>query len=162
MIRFVLALLVFCFTQNSLLHRFEDYPVTEVFGGAPAKPDFASNPKTKLFRSHIIEGASKEPNFAGHYRIVWWGCGSNCQTFVIVDSKSGRIFGYFGSSNGMMYRKNSRLIIVNPITPERMEDWKEGGVPDWGITTYYLWKGKNLAELDTSTAVLNLPDEIQW
>ncbi len=32
------------------------------------------------------------PNFAGHYAIVRWGCGSPCDMIAIVDLKNGRVF----------------------------------------------------------------------
>jgi hypothetical protein len=35
---------------------------------------------------------SPGPNFAGHYALVTWGCGSPCLMGAFVDLKTGRIF----------------------------------------------------------------------
>ncbi len=40
----------------------------------------------------LREGAQQGPNFAGHYTLVRWGCGSGCIEMAIVDAKSGRVF----------------------------------------------------------------------
>jgi hypothetical protein len=40
----------------------------------------------------IRQGASKGPNFAGHYTIAAWGCGSSCVSIALVDAKDGTIF----------------------------------------------------------------------
>src|SRR3954451_8378561 len=43
------------------------------------------------FRTRIREGATKGPNFAGHFTVVSWGCGSGCLSFVVVDAASGKV-----------------------------------------------------------------------
>lgn len=40
----------------------------------------------------IRQGAKAKVQFAGHYTIPQWGCGTNCVQFVIVDSVSGRVY----------------------------------------------------------------------
>ena len=50
------------------------------------------------YRTRIRKGAGGEkgevprPNFAGHYFVLRWGCGSNCQMMAIVDAKTGTIY----------------------------------------------------------------------
>jgi len=34
----------------------------------------------------------KGPNFAGHYFVVSWGCGSQCVMMAIVDAKTGVVY----------------------------------------------------------------------
>jgi hypothetical protein len=31
------------------------------------------------------------PNFAGHYRVAVWGCGSSCAMFAVINLKSGKV-----------------------------------------------------------------------
>ena len=83
--------------------RFEDYPVTEIFKGPPASPVLDSAPK-RLFRTRIRRGLKtgkgvmrdgKEqpgPNFAGHYIIVEWPCGSPCEMDAVVDAGTGQVY----------------------------------------------------------------------
>ena len=88
--------------------RFQDYPVTEAFTGAPAEPTFATT-EQRRFRTRIRNGVSKGagvwngswkdpiksagPNFAGHYYVIRWGCGSNCLMMAVVDAQNGKVHG---------------------------------------------------------------------
>jgi len=69
------------------------------------------------------------PNFAGHYVIVTWGCGSPCLMAAIVDLETGRVLPppfYHGPGHSyfqvpwafpmapaLAYRLDSRLLIAN-------------------------------------------------
>lgn len=33
------------------------------------------------------------PNFAGHYYVIRWGCGSNCLMVAVVDGRTGKVYG---------------------------------------------------------------------
>ena len=72
--------------------RFSQYAVKERFRGKPAAPDVRSHPRSRLFRTMIREGARNGPNFAGHYTLVFWGCGTGCRQMGIVDARTGRVF----------------------------------------------------------------------
>jgi hypothetical protein len=83
--------------------RFEDFPVTEIFRGAPAAP-LLITPGERLYRTRIRNGVSKgegvwrdkiqQPgvNFAGHYIIVGWMCGSPCGMMAVIDALTGRVY----------------------------------------------------------------------
>jgi hypothetical protein len=130
--------------QQAGKFRFEDYPVTEIFESTPAMPQLVT-PEERRFRTVIRQGVSKgwgvedgitgrempgaEPNFAGHYFIITWGCGSPCLMAAIVDARNGRVFpppfhhgpGHsyfqvpwaFPATPALNYRLNSRLLIAN-------------------------------------------------
>jgi hypothetical protein len=125
--------------------RFEDYPAAPAFTGKPAPPKLGAA-HHRLFRSMIRAGAAQGPNFAGHYTIALWGCGSSCGSMAVVDAKTGRVFdGPFGilGSMGLLrypddpsgqappltYRLDSRLLIVRGCP----EDDRCGAY-------YYEWK----------------------
>ena len=46
----------------------------------------------KLYRSQLRWQAAGPPNFAGHYTIARWGCGSQCGQFAIIDAKTGQVY----------------------------------------------------------------------
>lgn len=71
--------------------RFEDFRVP-VYTGKPARPDVRSHPRSQRFRTELREAAVEGPNFAGHYRLVSWGCGPVCFQWAIINLKSGRVF----------------------------------------------------------------------
>lgn len=77
--------------------------------------------------------SSLGPNFAGHYRIVTWGCGSACLELAIVDLENGRVHfpgklkrdDYQGVRDGtepFNFRKDSALLVVagSPNHRERL------------------------------------------
>jgi hypothetical protein len=83
--------------------RFEDYLVTDIFRGTPVAPQSAT-PAQRRYRTVIREGVTKGsgvfrdgkeqpgPNFAGHYIVVEWSCGSSCGMMAIVDAVTGKVF----------------------------------------------------------------------
>jgi hypothetical protein len=71
--------------------RFESYPVREVYKGRPA-PVRLDSRKARMFRSRLREDSRTGPNFAGHYTVVIWGCGTGCAQMGVVDAKTGRVY----------------------------------------------------------------------
>ncbi len=112
--------------QNRNLPQFEDYPVFGDFHGNPAKVDLSSHSYARTFRTRLRDGAKKGPNFAGHYALVCWGCGNECQMSLVIDLRTGTVYGLteppsqrpLESSRGLDFRVTSRLIIVDPPCPE--------------------------------------------
>ncbi len=106
--------------------QFEDYPVVEEFHGKPARVDLSSHPDARTFRTRLIEGAKKGPNFGGHYALIWWGCGNECQMSLLIDLHTGIVYGLaeppskrpLESSRGLEFGPTSKLLIVDPPCPE--------------------------------------------
>lgn len=71
--------------------RFDDYRVNEKFIGQPAEPRLATS-RQRSFRSKIREAAQSGANFAGHYRLATWGCGSSCVSGALIDLKTGTVY----------------------------------------------------------------------
>jgi hypothetical protein len=98
--------------------RFEDHRVAQIFKGSSAQP-ILSTPEQLRYRTRILDGVSKGdgvwnggwkhpinssgPNFAGHYFVIRWGCGSNCLMMAIVDAKTGTVHGPPLSRDGELY-----------------------------------------------------------
>lgn len=138
--------------------KFEKYPVPIRFKGKPAHVDFTHNPSARRFRTVIREGASKGPNFADHYRVVTWGCGSSCQSFAIVNSVTGKVYmPRISTCYGLICRRESNLLITDPIDSSIMEDFGND-IPSWLITRYYLWDGNKLKQIDSSKSVIDIED----
>ncbi|WP_340074086.1 hypothetical protein [Leptobacterium sp. I13] len=91
---------------------FDDYKVP-VYEGELADPDFGTNPWASMFSSRIEEACKGGINFAGHYTLAMWGCGTSCQQAMIVDRKTGKIYDAVTTSFGIDYRKDSKLLISN-------------------------------------------------
>jgi hypothetical protein len=71
--------------------RFEDYPVTEIWNQPPAALKLQT-PSERMFETRLKDAAKEPPNFSGHYRVVFWGCGSNCSAGALVDLQAGTVF----------------------------------------------------------------------
>jgi hypothetical protein len=69
---------------------FSDYPVQRIYRGKPAPPILSKDQRT--FQTMIRRGATSPVQFAGHYTVPIWGCGSGCSQFAIVDSITGRVY----------------------------------------------------------------------
>jgi hypothetical protein len=71
--------------------RFGDYPVKEVYRGRIA-PVVLDTKRARMFRSRLREDSRAGVNFAGHYTVVFWGCGTGCAQVAVVDAKTGRVY----------------------------------------------------------------------
>jgi hypothetical protein len=113
--------------------RFDDFRVEAVAQGRPVPVDFGRHPLARRYRTVLSGGARKGPNFAGHFTVIGWGCGSSCVQFAVVDARNGTVFfpqGFASVSGvrvnsegfepdassggywGLRYRIDSRLLIV--------------------------------------------------
>ncbi len=122
------------FAQDKPLPKFEDFKVAEVFKGTPAEP-ILTTPRQHQYRSMIRLGAKSRYAFAGHFKVVGWGCGSSCAGFAVVDSKTGHVFDtpfeyyewnrlleykdYGPMMEDLSFRVDSRLLIVRGCPEEK-------------------------------------------
>lgn len=97
----------------------------------PADQQFRKQDKEALSRA-----LSTEANFAGRYRIVEWGCGTECQTGAIIELKTGKLVMLPTSEWGRLYRPDSRLLVENP--PSDAEGSKHR--PEYALPVYHLWQ----------------------
>lgn len=69
---------------------FSDYPITEHYTGPTTKPILAKK-QDKEFRTKLQAAARQGPNFAGHYIVTTFGCGSSCVMGAIINAKNGMV-----------------------------------------------------------------------
>jgi hypothetical protein len=131
--------------RSEKLPRCEDFAVTNVFKGKPAVVNLSSHPQARRYRTVLRQQAAEGPDFAGHYKIVIWGCGTSCAAFAIVDSQSGQVYfppelpfvtytDWHGDDFGLRFRIDSRLLVLHG-TPQ--EESRVG-------TFYYVWQTNTL------------------
>jgi hypothetical protein len=138
--------------RKQTMPRFEAYPARNVFRGTPASVDLSSAEGAREFRTMLRQGAAAGPNFAGHYTVVVWGCGSPCQSFAIVDARTGRVtWGPESLTVRAGYRLDSELLIADPL-----EHWMDAygshavdAIGGYAASTYYRWDGRRLVPLDS-------------
>jgi hypothetical protein len=133
--------------------RFKDYAVP-VYTGKAARPAVRADKRSWLFRSELREAAVEGVNFAGHYRLTSWGCGTACFQWAIIDVKSRQVFHpanlastehqyveeslYEGGIQAVHLRPDSRLLVViGGINEDPMQR---------GIS-WFVWDGKHLKRI---------------
>lgn len=102
----------------------------------------------RMFRTRIRQAVRKGPNFAGHYTIASWGCGSSCVSFALADRTTGRVYDgpfrilgyaipyqYEGGWQELEYRLDSSLIIVRgcPEDADCATYYFEWAPPKWKL-----------------------------
>jgi len=103
--------------QNPPFYPFARYPAEPLYKGKPVAPKLIT-PTQRQFRTVLRKGRGKGPNFAGHYTVVEWGCGSNCVSFTVVDAVNGKVYDTdMPPLNdeypcGLLYKLESRLFVV--------------------------------------------------
>jgi hypothetical protein len=129
---------------------FTDFKVTHVYHGAPAPPKLTTA-RQRTFRTMIRDGAKQKVEFAGHYTVPKWGCGTSCVSFAIADSISGKVYdtpfeavselpgAWFDehptkSSDWFEWHPNSRLMKIDGCPNER----------DCGFYDYVMVDGEGL------------------
>ena len=144
------------------LPRFEDYPAGPAFAG---RNRLVLRPNDMTFRTRLREAAGQPPNFAGHYVLGVWGCGTECIRGAAVAVRPARVTWRPGALGGgtagdagpagpapevepVRYRLDSRLILLTGRRNERDGDDGEH---------YYLIEGDRFVHLRDLPAALPRP-----
>lgn len=113
---------------------FAAYRVVVAKSRANVQLDLRSNPVAREYRTVLRQELAQGPNFAGHYRVAAWGCGSSCAMLAVIDTDTGRVMTpeSFSHTSGVYFdvevreafpesqsdsflfafRKDSRLLVV--------------------------------------------------
>jgi hypothetical protein len=103
-------------------------------------------------RTRLSEALAGGVNFAGHYIVASWGCGTGCISGCIIEAKTGKAYwplalnalgvwydGENYADEPVEFRKNSRLLIIrgSPGVKDNQPEKPNGEY-------YYEWKANNL------------------
>lgn len=144
----VLVLIAMSIIDAAQIPAFTAFPAPELFKG-PAEKPVLRGPRQKQFESQIRQQAQPPSNFAGHYKIAEWGCGSACVSIAIIDLKTGEVYDgpfstlgygipyrYEGGSAELEYKPQSRLLIVRGCPEDKN-----------CATYYYEWNSNRFRQL---------------
>ena len=126
-------------TKSNQKPSFESYPAEML--QISATPKLVLTTKlAKKYKTVITDQSVKEVNFAGHYRVATWGCGTDCRGFAIINKQTGMVYtmpgvelvaGVMGNDEERIsFKPSSKLFIISGL----INDEKEGKF-------YYLWSG---------------------
>jgi hypothetical protein len=130
-------------------YQFEQYPAKFEETNTSKKP-ILSTKVTKRYKTVITQASTLPANFAGHYRVATWGCGTDCRGFAIINKHTGATYTLPGvdyiagvpgnDEDRLQYKENSRLFIITGL----LNDETEGKF-------YYLWEGERLKLISKSS-----------
>jgi hypothetical protein len=139
--------------QDGAAPAFKDY-AAPVFKGRAATLKLTT-PQARGYRTRLREGARRALNFAGHYKLHTWSCGTGCLQTAFIDAKTGEVY-FPAELNGFIvcfydpkpvddleealkFQRGSRLIVMSGYpTSERGKDEPKKGL------YYYEWTGTEL------------------
>ena len=139
--------------QDGAVPDFGDYAAPVYTGRAAALKLTTS--QARGYRTRLREGARRAVNFAGHYKLHTWSCGTGCLQTAFIDAKTGEVFfpaeldGFIvcfyqpgaveSLEEALQFQKGSRLIVMSgyPVS-ERDKDAPKKGL------YYYEWTGGEL------------------
>jgi len=143
------------FGQSSLVPKFSAFP-TIVETTKAKSIDFKKNPDARTFRTRLTEGLRGGVNFAGHFVVVGWGCGTGCISGAIIDARTGNVFwpeqfnavgvwydGQEYAEEPVAFRKNSRMLVITGVPGQASDDAPEK--PSGAY--YYEWKNNRLRQI---------------
>ena len=121
--------------SNSAQFSFKQFKVNSTYRGATRFPNFYGRDRRfKDYRTRIRNGLKNGPNFAGHYSVIQFGCGTSCTEVYLADNRTGRVFAFprGGEDNmslDLAYELDSRLLAAQ---------WQDGTTCE---LEYFEWRG---------------------
>jgi hypothetical protein len=91
----------------------------------------------------LRRAAQQSPDFAAHYVVAEWGCGTSCAVHHLVDLTTGKIFSAPGAGRGFLHRVDSALIIQDP--PIRGFAYQTAS--DLSPVVYWLWRNDSFIKI---------------
>jgi len=129
---------------------FGKFTVEYVFSGQTSLPDFSGRDRRfSLYRTRLIDGLRQGPNFAGHFSVIQFGCGTQCTVAFIANNKTGRVheFPRGGEDNlelQLAFQLDSRLLIAQWISRSG-ETFAESRC----VVEYFAWENGQAVLLNT-------------
>ena len=89
-----LTLIFVCLSVAALgqnrVPQFKDYPAGKIYRGKNAPVKLLTGDE-RMFRTRLTEASKQKPNFAGHYVLTYWGCGTECLSGAAIDVRTGKV-----------------------------------------------------------------------
>lgn len=153
---------------------FEQFPSGSIYKGKTRLPDFSGRDREFAgYRTRIRDGLTAGSNFAGHYSVIQYGCGTGCIGAYVADNQTGKVYDLFPRDEveriylNLAFRTDSRLIIAQWVNYDSKKcnleyyAWEKNGPKIVGST---ILGGEDVcfarkAGDPLTTAVKNLPEE---
>jgi len=74
-----------------------------------------------MYRTLLTGWATEKPNFAGHYILATWGCGTGCTQIAVIDALTGKVFHPPGARTNSVADVHEELLIDGDSSPRRAD-----------------------------------------
>lgn len=142
------------YAQAQKIPSFAAYKV-KVGNRTSKPPNLASNRNARMYRTNLRNAARDGVNFAGHFVVATWGCGTGCTASALINARTGRVFfpdvlqgvgaGFCelpDYTETLVYQPDSRLLVLSGFKGSA----RNGASGNCGI--YYLeWTGMNFRQV---------------
>lgn len=119
------------------------------------QPNLASHKAARTYRTNLRNAAREGVNFAGHFVVATWGCGTSCIESAIIDARTGKVFfpevlqgvgaGFCDlpeDAETLVYKPDSRLLVLSGFKGGAQND------SNGKCGVYYLeWTGTNFRQV---------------
>ena len=143
-----------CFAQSSA-PTFTQYAV-KVEKTRNIRVNLKSHKNANMFRTNLRTAAKEGVNFAGHYILTTWGCGTNCSDSGIIDTRTGKVYfpkelegigiGFcdidYDKTEALVFKPDSRLLVLSGFKGGDLNSEKTS----CGIY-YFEWMGTALKQV---------------
>jgi len=139
---------------------FAKYASAPIYHGPVQLPHFKDRDRAFAdYRTRIHDRMRQGANFAGHYALIGWGCGTGCQSNVVGDVITGQVFDFPLSGEDFINLRieawpDSRLILAS---------WAAETNPSGASSTGYdclrqrlQWNGTKAVPLGKPTVVMTV------
>ena len=119
---------------------FSAHPASNAYDGPRVTPIIEKGNSASRYRTTIRRGADGPPNFAGHFRVVTCGCGSDCHDLALVDIETGSVclVERLHAAVGYEYHLDSSLLLSD--TASMISGWKPGDPTAFEFSSEsYVW-----------------------
>lgn len=117
--------------------------------------DLSSNKNARMYRTNLRNAAKGGVNFAGHFIVTSWGCGTNCNEGAIIDARNGKVFfptqlagfgvgfeSWLGDDDPLEFKPGSKLLILKGYASSELnKEHPSGGY------YYFIWNGTSLRQI---------------
>jgi hypothetical protein len=98
---------------------FDSYTVPTEEKISNPKLDLSNNSIAKRYQTVLRQELNNGANFAGHYRVAIWGCGSSCAMFAVINLKTGHVI----TPEGLTSVSGNHLAADDFLSNTESESW---------------------------------------
>ncbi len=117
--------------QQQAIPQFRDFPANMVHTGSNAPVQLSTNVDW-TYRTRLLIASHQKPNYADHFVLSTWGCGTACIQGAAIDVSTGNVVwlpaticcarNTDANFDPVIFKLNSRLIVLSGLRDQKEND----------------------------------------